>query len=88
MLKRALRVATRRTVNGLPDVPFMSRFTAVLMPNIIYRGLGQVGMVEREQLARNGEQSIRWAEHTPTPVLPAVRRPEKTYVGQGNPAAG
>jgi radical SAM superfamily enzyme YgiQ (UPF0313 family) len=71
MIKRALRTATRRTVNGKPDVSFMLRLTSVLMPNIVYRGLAHIGMTEREQLARSGEGGHRWAGSTPMQVVPA-----------------
>jgi len=71
MLKRALRTATRRTVNGKPDVSFMLRLTSVLMPNIVYRGLAHVGMQEREQLARSGEPRNRSATDAPTHPLGA-----------------
>ncbi|MBN2495771.1 MAG: B12-binding domain-containing radical SAM protein [Deltaproteobacteria bacterium] len=42
-LGRALRHAARRTVNGLPRMGRLSRFTSILAPNLIYARLARVG---------------------------------------------
>jgi radical SAM superfamily enzyme YgiQ (UPF0313 family) len=40
---RALRYATRRTINGFPVMGRVSRFTSILAPNLIYARLSKVG---------------------------------------------
>lgn len=47
MVTRALRYTTRTTVNGLPKMGRLSRFTSILAPNMIYGRLCKVGGAQR-----------------------------------------
>jgi len=51
IVKRALRMTCRRTVTDRPSRTTMSRFTGILIPNIVYRGLSRVGQQDREAMA-------------------------------------
>lgn len=84
IVRRALRYAARRTVNGLPRFGRFDRFTSVLAPNLIYRGLvthagerhepGDPGRARQPALDYRSRQ-----QRNPTTCSPSAGGKRSTY---------
>ena len=68
-LARALRFTARRTVIDRSQQTTVGKFTSILIPNIVYQGLNQVGLQDRQNLATLGEQAFRRLTGPRTPSL-------------------